>query len=393
MAKRRNRRKEELRHLSWLLWCVVALLIAIMLILGLRNRLAGRADDEKRAQSESAAGRAAGPGSDDVRIGPSRTPSAKAEEEEPSETESGSEAETGEKPAGFSYSYPAAGRVLTAINLRKGPSPEASVIRVAAEEEELTILSRTENGYYEVETPEGSGYVLPKYVIPDQYIQADSSFAGAAPSMEGIDPEKPMVCLTFDDGPGGETTARILTALEKAGGRATFFMMGFNVTGENNALVIRMIEDGCELGNHTYNHDNLQKLDMAGIRTAVRRCDYMVEETSGQAPSVMRPPYGNEDENTMSGLKSLGMGAILWSIDTLDWEHKNPDRTYEEVMSKVQDGDIILMHDVYPTTADAAERVIPALKERGFQLVTVSQMAAARGGRIEPGEVYREFWK
>ena len=125
MAKvRRNRRKEELRRLSLLLWGVVALLVAMMLVLGLRNMFARRAEAAARAQGESAAGRASGPGSDDVRIGPSRTPSAKAAEEGPSETESASEAETGEKPAGFSYSYPMKGRVLTAINLRKGPSPE-----------------------------------------------------------------------------------------------------------------------------------------------------------------------------------------------------------------------------------------------------------------------------
>ena len=394
MARRRSRKKERLELVTRILWGAAAFLLAAVLVLGIRNLFGKLAGPKRVAATEAAAGRPAGPGGDAVPIGPSRTAAPETEEEAPAETEEPeTSAAAADRYAGVSYTYPMPGTVLTDINLRKNPEPGAPIIRVAAEGEKLEVLSRTESGYYEVKTDEGSGYVLPKYLIPDQYIAADSPFAGAEATLSGIDPEKPMVALTFDDGPGGETTARILSALEKAGGKATFFMMGFNVTGENNELVLRMIEDGCELGNHTYNHENLEKLDAAGVRTVVRRCDYMVEETCGQAPSVMRPPYGDENEKTMSSLKALGHGAILWSIDTLDWEHKNPDRTYNEIMTKVQDGDIILMHDVYPTTADAAERVIPALKERGFQLVTVSQLAAARGTRIEPGVVYKEFWK
>lgn len=204
-----------------------------------------------------------------------------------------------------------------------------------------------------------------------------------------VNPDLPMVALTFDDGPNTSVTNRILDCLEANGGRATFFMVGSRVNGAADT-VRRMTSLGCELGNHTYEHKYLTKLGDNGIRTSVGQTNAVIQAVSGTAPVLMRPTGGYYDQASLNTLGSMGMSAVMWSIDTLDWKHKNPQKTIDTVLSQVKDGDIILMHDLYGTTADAAEVLIPELKARGYQLVTVSEMAAARGG-MAPGQVYSRF--
>ena len=105
---------------------------------------------------------------------------------------------------------------------------------------------------------------------------------------------------------------------------------------------------------------------------------------------LMRPPGGAKNDVSMKTVGSMGMSAVLWSIDTLDWKTKNKQKTIDAVIGHVKDGDIILMHDIYSTTADAAVVLIPELTARGYQLVTVSELAAYRGG-IVPGHKYSQF--
>ena len=115
-----------------------------------------------------------------------------------------------------------------------------------------------------------------------------------------------------------------------------------------------------------------------------------VAAACGVSPVLMRPPGGYINDNTLAVLKNLGMPAIMWSIDTRDWQHRNPQKTIETVLTQVKDGDIILMHDLYETTAQAAEVLIPELTARGYQLVTVSELASYRGG-MQPGHKYSQF--
>lgn len=211
-----------------------------------------------------------------------------------------------------------------------------------------------------------------------------------APVMNvGIDPSRPMVALTFDDGPSTAVTNRILNSLEANGGRATFFMVGSRVPG-TQASVQRMVSLGCEVGNHTYDHKYLPKLGDAGIRSQVGVTNQKIAEASGVTPVVMRPPGGNYNAASLNTLGSMGMSAIMWNIDTRDWQTRNAQKTIDSVLSQVKDGDIVLMHDIYSTTADAAEVIIPELVRRGYQLVTVSEMASYRGG-IAAGHVYNKF--
>lgn len=211
----------------------------------------------------------------------------------------------------------------------------------------------------------------------------------AQPAAGSVDPSRPMVALTFDDGPSSEVTGRILNMLEAHGGRATFFMVGNRVPG-TAATVNRMSALGCEVGNHTYDHKYLTKLGDAGIRASVGQTNTNIANACGVSPVLMRPTGGYYNASSLATLGSMGMSAIMWSIDTRDWQHRNPQKTIQSVLDHVRDGDIILMHDIYGTTADAAETIIPELTARGYQLVTVSEMAALRGG-LAPGQVYNSF--
>ena len=206
---------------------------------------------------------------------------------------------------------------------------------------------------------------------------------------EGIDPTKPMVALTFDDGPSTPVTTRILNSLEANGGRATFFMVGNRVPG-TQAVVQRMNALGCEVANHTYEHKYLTKVGDAGIRSQVGLTNQKIAEACGVTPTLVRPPGGYYNQASLDTLGSMGMAAIMWDIDTLDWKTRNAQNTINVVLNQVKDGDIVLMHDIYSTSADAAEVIIPELVNRGYQLVTVSEMAQYRGG-IQAGHVYNRF--
>ena len=205
----------------------------------------------------------------------------------------------------------------------------------------------------------------------------------------GIDPSRPMIALTFDDGPKTSVTSRILDSLQANVGRATFFMLGSNVNA-NAGVIRRMVDQGCEVANHTHDHKYLTKIGADGIVSQVGSTNQKIQAVCGVSPVLMRPPGGYIDAASLNVLGSMGMPAIMWSIDTRDWQHRNAQRTIDTVLSQVKDGDVILMHDIYSTTADAAVVLIPELTARGYQLVTVSELAAYRGG-IAPGHKYSQF--
>ena len=142
--------------------------------------------------------------------------------------------------------------------------------------------------------------------------------------------------------------------------------------------------------NHTHDHKYLTKIGAEGIVSQVGSTNQKIQAVCGVSPVLMRPPGGYIDGASLNVLGSMGMPAIMWSIDTRDWQHRNAQRTIDTVLSQVKDGDIILMHDIYSTTADAAVVLIPELTARGYQLVTVSELAAYRGG-IAPGHKYSQF--
>lgn len=211
----------------------------------------------------------------------------------------------------------------------------------------------------------------------------------ATPAAGGaVDPSKPMVALTFDDGPS-RFDNRILASLEAVGGRATFFMVGYLVP-QYKPVVERMIADGCELGNHSWRHENLSKLSAAAVQESLQKTNDAITAIAGHPATVVRPPYGATGGQAKATIGAMGYAPILWSIDTLDWKTKNVDSTVNIVLNQIKDGDIILMHSIYGQSAEAAEKIIPELVKRGYQLVTVSELANARGG-MTAGKNYGAF--
>ena len=198
-----------------------------------------------------------------------------------------------------------------------------------------------------------------------------------------IDPSKPMVALTFDDGPS-VYTKDILDQLEKYNSHATFFVVGNRVSSYASTIE-RAHKMGCEIGNHSWSHPQLSAISVSEMRSELDRTDEAIKKITGEATALLRPPYGAVDADVKA---YAGKPLIHWSIDTLDWEHRNSSKTISSVLNNVRDGSIVLMHDIYAPTRDAAVSLIPTLISRGYQLVTVSEMAAYRGVTLQNGTIY-----
>lgn len=205
---------------------------------------------------------------------------------------------------------------------------------------------------------------------------------------ETADADKPMVALTYDDGPSANTP-KILDVLEKYDAKATFFVVGDRVdeSSKYQSYVKRAYEMGCQIGNHTYEHKTLTSLSESQIKSQISKCDQAIKNAAGITPSIMRPPGGSR--NSTVDL-AVGKPLILWSIDTRDWETRSSSKTISSVLDNVKDGDIVLMHDLYSSTAEASETIIPALIKKGYQLVTVEELAEKRGG-MKAGHRYSSF--
>jgi peptidoglycan/xylan/chitin deacetylase (PgdA/CDA1 family) len=177
---------------------------------------------------------------------------------------------------------------------------------------------------------------------------------------------------------------RILDALEPYGAHATFFVVG-NRVGNYSECVIRATNLNCEIADHTWNHTTLTKISGDAVHSQIWDCAETVYNLTGVCPRVMRP-VGGSYNSTVS--QNVGMPMIIWSVDTNDWKYRDSDHVINEILNNVRDGDIILMHDLYETTATAIETVVPALIEAGYTLVTVSELAEYKGIDMENGKAY-----
>ena len=210
-----------------------------------------------------------------------------------------------------------------------------------------------------------------------------------------IDPSRPMVALTYDDGPEPKVGNVIMDSLLEVDGRCTFFMVGNTVarSEESKAEVKRMAEEGFEVANHSYAHKYYNKLSSQEVIDDVLKCNQAIKDVCGVEPTVFRLPGGIMTDAVRNSVK---MPIISWSIDTLDWKTREAAATINAVLGEdvhVQDGDIILMHELYVSTGEASKVIIQTLTNLGFQLVTVSELIQYRsGGLIEPGKQYGHFY-
>ena len=198
---------------------------------------------------------------------------------------------------------------------------------------------------------------------------------------------RPLVALTFDDGPREATTGPLLDGLALREVPATFFLVGSRIGG-NEDLVRRMAAEGHQIGVHTFDHVALKGLSRRDFDLQVGKTRALIASLAGEGNYWLRPPYGLLDKNAESW---CGGPVILWSVDPEDWKDKDIDRIVAAVTEHVSDGDIILLHDLFPSSAQAALRIVDALLARGYCFVTVEQLMAERGVTPEAGARYRKI--
>lgn len=223
------------------------------------------------------------------------------------------------------------------------------------------------------------------YTLLAAVADADERIVQADATADMEDSTK-LIALTFDDGPIRSTTAELLDGLARRGVPATFFLVGEQIVG-NEDLVRRMDAEGHQIGIHTYDHVTLTGLNTADFDAQVDKTRQMLINILGHNDFVLRPPYGLYDQGVQN---KAGCPIILWSIDPKDWGDKNADRVASHIVEEAQDGAIVLMHDIYPTSVQAALRVVDMLHEQGYLFVTVEQLFAARGIELQAGQVYND---
>ncbi len=199
-----------------------------------------------------------------------------------------------------------------------------------------------------------------------------------------LDPNKPVIALTFDDGPS-ENTDSILDVLEQYGVRATFFVLGYKVE-DHSEQIQRAINLNCEIGSHTWAHARYVDRSSAQLATDLQRTEDALWTVANYKPRLFRPPYGQLSTSIREGAKQLGYVMILWNVDTRDWEHRNAEMVIDSALKDAKDGSIILFHDLYASTAEAIETIVPALIEQGYQLVTVSELLFFAAAYPEAGD-------
>ena len=228
-----------------------------------------------------------------------------------------------------------------------------------------------------------NGYMQTGWVskgVNDYYFNDDGSY----------DPtqKRPMLALTFDDGPG-EYTQELLDCLEENNAHATFFMLGQNVSVYHDDKN-RMLEIGCEIGSHSWDHTQLTTIDLDAVAKQFSDTDNALIEACGQAASVARAPYGDGNTDIYN---TVAKPFFMWSLDTEDWKLMDADADYDAVMNgDLTDGSIILMHDIHQPSVQAAIRFIPELVAKGYKLVTVSEMAEAKNVDLQYA-CYVDFWQ
>lgn len=215
--------------------------------------------------------------------------------------------------------------------------------------------------------------------------QLDSNYEN--PNTYKLDPNKKTIAFTFDDGPAGEKTMRIMNALLDNKANATFFILGNKVNNYKETVEF-MNKNGFEIGSHTYEHTSLPKLKNGKLEESISKTENNIKAITGKDVLLIRPPYGAINDYVK---ESLNHPFILWDVDTNDWLYKDKDHNINHIIENAKDGDIVLMHDIHEPTVETVEEVLPMLYLKGYQVVSVSELAELKGYKLENHHAYRSF--
>ncbi|NRQ35099.1 polysaccharide deacetylase family protein [Nonomuraea sp. NN258] len=206
-----------------------------------------------------------------------------------------------------------------------------------------------------------------------------------APKKPEVDCEQvKCIALTFDDGPG-KHAGKLLDTLKKYDAKATFFLEGQYVNSRP-AYVKRMVQEGHELGNHSYKHPDFTKVDPWVIKSEIQRTQDAVKKAAGVEPKLLRPPYGLADLQVSDIAAEFGMPIILWTAGSNDWNTKNVEAIKKKTLEVAERDGIILMHDWVEQTVQAMPSIVKSLQAKGYTLVTVSDIIKRQ--ELQPGDVF-----
>lgn len=217
--------------------------------------------------------------------------------------------------------------------------------------------------------------------VPELYIDYNNEIL-----IDTSTDRKYKIAFTFDDGPGSYTK-ELVDTLKINGSTATFFMLG-NRMKYNQDTVLYVVNNGMEIGSHSYSHKNLDKISDDEMQEEINSTTIIFNEITGKNIELFRPPYGNVSSSTK---EKIPFAIVKWNIDTEDWLFRNAEHTYEHIISHACDGCIVLMHDIYKETLEAVKMSIPALQEMGYDVVSVSKLAKSKNITMLPGNIYRSF--
>ena len=195
--------------------------------------------------------------------------------------------------------------------------------------------------------------------------------------------DKKLIALTFDDGPHPKETNQVLDVLNKYNIKGTFFVAGKHANWYSDPL-IRANKEGHEIGNHTFNHPDITHLTNEQLEEEILKCEEILIKLTGKKPTLFRPPYGSYNDTVKT---NVPFPLVLWSIDTMDWNTDDPNVVYENAIGNIEDGDVILLHEVHESTIEALPMILEALKEKGYQTVTIEEMYDMQYSKLKRGVI------
>lgn len=197
---------------------------------------------------------------------------------------------------------------------------------------------------------------------------------------------KKLIALTFDDGPSNNTKY-FIKELQKRDALVTFFVVGNRVKKYEDVLKEAYLT-GNQIGSHTYSHKNLLYLNEEEITKEIEKTNEAIYNVIGTKPTIIRVPYGNINKKIRS---ISNMNHILWNVDTLDWKYKNSNRVYKEIIKHAEDGNIILLHDIFKTSVNGVLKAIDELKKQGYEFVTIDEMVYLKNIKLDKSKTYFNF--
>jgi peptidoglycan-N-acetylglucosamine deacetylase len=193
-------------------------------------------------------------------------------------------------------------------------------------------------------------------------------------TISSVHVDEPYIALTFDDGPNGKLTPRLLDLLAQHHIHATFFVVGENAA-QYPEILQRAAREGHEIGNHSWSHPNFAKMSEDAVRSQVKRTEDAIVSATGVRPTLLRPPYGSITTREKHWLHDdLGYQIILWDVDPLDWKNPGPSVVTNRIVKETRAGSIVLSHDIHAQTIEAMPETLRELEEKGFKFVTVSEL-------------------